>query len=113
MKALNIAKRKSNESTFERARIGCVITKGGRVLTSKCNQIRYHKDLGKTWPSVHAEEAAILDVLSRPDGQRDLIGSKIYIARITKTGSSGLAKPCPRCQALIEAVGIKRIYYTE
>lgn len=112
MNGLNIAKRKANESTFQRAKIGAVITKGGRVLASACNQTRYSRLTGKNWTSIHAEEQAIYRVLNAPNGLRKLAGSTLYVTRIKKDGTTGLAKPCNKCQQLINSVGIKKVIHT-
>lgn len=107
------ARKLAAQSEFSRARIGAVITKGGRVLSTGINERKYTKRNGRSWPSIHAEEAAILKILKEPNGQRKLIGATIYVSRIKKDGTPGLAKPCKDCQALINAVGIKRVFYTE
>ncbi len=113
MKALNLAKKKANESTFLRARVGCVITKGGRVISTGINKTKRAKDSARPmYESIHAEEAAILRVLRRPDGLKHLAGSTIFITRVLKNGETGLAKPCPSCQALINSVGIKKVVHT-
>ena len=112
MKGLNIAKRKANQSTFSRARIGAVITKGGRVISSAINQTRYSKNANANWASTHAEEAAIIRVLHKPTGLKQLAGATIYVTRIKKDGTCGIATPCPSCQSLINSVGIKRVIHT-
>ena len=112
-KGLNRARKEAEKSTFSRARMGAVITKGGRVLSSGCNQTRYSKYAARNeYESIHAEEAAILRVLRRPDGLKHLAGSTIFITRVLKNGETGLAKPCPSCQALINSVGIKKVVHT-
>lgn len=54
-------------------------------------------------PLAHAEAR----VLRKAD-----IGSTLYVARILRDNSWALAKPCSRCQALIRAKGVIRVYYT-
>src|SRR5574340_1102878 len=94
-------------STFYRARVGAVIVKGVRILSTGYNEIRYSKRTGKQWPSVHAEESAILHLLKQPDGLKQLAGSTLYVSRILKNGETALAKPCKMCSNLIQSVGIK------
>lgn len=36
----------------------------------------------------------------------------LYIARIKRDGSSGMARPCPACFGYIKNLGIRNIYYT-
>lgn len=55
--------------------------------------------------SYHAEEVAL-----RRAGDSD--GATIYVARVTRRGDLGIAKPCARCtQDLIEA-GVHTVVWT-
>lgn len=112
-KGLNHARKEAGKSTFSRARVGAVIVRGGRLLSSGCNQIRYSKYAARNeYESIHAEEAAIIRLMRKPNGLQLLAGATIFITRIKKDGSTGLAKPCKQCQALINAVGIKKVIHT-
>lgn len=114
MNGLKIAEKHANKSTFNRARIGCVITKGGRVLSTGRNKTRRSKNSARPmYESIHAEEDAIIHLLRQPNGLKQLAGSTIFITRILKNGETALAKPCNSCQKLINAVGIKKIIYTK
>lgn len=113
MKKLKIASKIAEKSVFDRARIGAVIVKGGRVLSTGFNQIRYTRLNQREWPSLHAEEDAILKVLKQPNGLERLAGGTIFVSRILKNGSTACAKPCKKCQKLIDAVGIKKVVYTK
>lgn len=106
---MHIATKVANKSPFLRHRLGAVIVKGSRVLSTGYNEIRYTKEFRN--PTVHAEQAAILKLLKQ---QRfnDLNGADIYVTRISPGGNSVLSKPCDMCMGLIQAVGIKNVYYT-
>jgi len=113
MKGLNNARKQACLSTFTRARMGAVLIKGGRILSSGYNQTRYSKLSARNqYESIHAEEACIIKLLRKPNGLQMLAGATIYITRIKKDGSTGLAKPCKTCQDLINSVGIKKIVHT-
>lgn len=113
MKGLNNARKEAEKSTFNRARVGAIIVKGGRILSSGYNQTRYSKLSARNqYKSIHAEEACIIKLLRKPNGLQMLAGATIYITRIKKDGSTGLAKPCKTCQDLINSVGIKKIVHT-
>ena len=90
-------------------RLGCVIVKGGAVLSTGHNQLRYTKQLKK--PTLHAEADAILKVL-KGQNQHLLVGAVMYVSRYTRGGNIGLAMPCSNCLALIRSVGIKTVFYT-
>lgn len=90
-------------------RLGAVIVKGGSVLATGYNQLRYTKQFRK--PTLHAEADAILKVL-KGQNQHLLVGSDIYVSRFTRGGAIGMAAPCASCMSLIASVGIKNVYYT-
>lgn len=54
-------------------------------------------------PSAHAE-ARVLKKAGH--------GSVLYVAKISKKGEPGLAKPCANCMSLIKNKKVKRVYYT-
>lgn len=113
MKGLDNALKAAGKSTFSRARVGAVIVKGGRLLSSGCNKTRYSKHTARNqYESIHAEEAAIIRILTKPNGLQLLAGATLYVSRIKKDGTTGLAKPCEPCQKLINSVGIRKVIYT-
>ena len=40
------------------------------------------------------------------------LGSTVYIARVLRTGATALAKPCPKCHALLRSKGVKKVFFT-
>lgn len=109
---IRLARKAALRSKFKH-RLGAVIVKGGRVLSVGTNAIRYTKYLpNRKYPeSVHAEEAAIVRLL-QSRRQDDLVGADIYVCRVNRNGQPRLARPCPSCEALIHAVGIRNVYWT-
>lgn len=57
---------------------------------------------------LHAEMMAIIRL--RPHQLRKVHAITVY--RFHEDGRPALAKPCPICQSMIEAAGIKHVYYT-
>lgn len=104
-----LARIQSEKATGVKHKLGAVIVKGGRVLSTGYNEIRYSRFVKHT--TVHAEESAIVKLLSRRD-LGALQGSDIFVSRTTPGGYSGLARPCSRCMGLIQSVGIKKVHYT-
>jgi deoxycytidylate deaminase len=99
-----------------RYRVGAVITRNGRIISVGTNQAnRYSKYIDNKFrkcnASLHAEADAIMKLLKEAKLDR-LAGADIHVSRVRKNGSVGMAKPCKHCTALIEAVGIRRVYYT-
>lgn len=109
---IHLATRIAYESKFRRARVGCVIVHGSRIISSGCNRIGYtHFLRDRDFPeSIHAEQAAILRLLRR--NPHSLVGSTIYVSRVDRMGNAKLAKPCLTCQRIIKAVGIRRVIFT-
>lgn len=103
-----IASKVALKST-QKHRLGCVITKGGRVISTGFNQMRPSRIIGR--PTLHAEAAAILKVLNERR-QHDLVGSHLYVSRWTTGGRIGMARPCAECMGLIRSVGIRTVHYT-
>lgn len=108
-KGIRIAKKTAKKSLFKQHRLGAVIVKGSRVLSTGFNQRRYTKELKQ--PTLHAEADAILKLLKQRN-QTSLVGAELYVTRFTAGGVVSMARPCESCMALIRAVGIKRIHYS-
>lgn len=56
--------------------------------------------------SVHAEESAL-----RKAGRR-AVGATMYIVRVRRDGTYGLARPCNYCSDIINRSGIVKVTYT-
>lgn len=106
---MHIAHKHAKASTFWKHKLGAVVVKGNRILSTGSNELRYTKELRE--PTLHAEAAAILKML-KSHRQHDLAGADLYVSRICPSGRVGLAKPCSNCMALIRSVGIKEVHYT-
>lgn len=94
-------------------KIGAVIVRKGRILSSGCNQAfkthTYINDHGEDFnKTVHAEICAIFRLKNR----ELLRGSTIVVYREKKDGSFARARPCPMCFELIRKYGIKKMQYT-
>ncbi len=107
---IRLAKREATKSSFY-FRLGCIITKGKRVISTGHNSISYCR-VNNFNNSRHAEMDAILKVINKTNGLSSLAGATMYITRITPCGNTALAKPCPKCMSLIKSVGVKQIIYT-
>lgn len=94
----HLALKKAYQNTTMRHRVGCVISKGGRILSVEHN-------LG----THHAEERATNKIW-----RSELIGATAYVARplYDKKIGVGLARPCFKCEKLLRSLGIKKIVYS-
>lgn len=54
-------------------------------------------------PSTHAEARLAKKLDS---------GSIVYVARVLRSGEFAMARPCPRCLAVLESMHVSCVYYT-
>jgi len=105
---LDIARLASYHSNATSFKLGAVIAKGKRVIGIGFNNVRKtHPSSNTPYQKIHAEFAAILNA-----NGANLQGSTIYVYREGKKGKQLISKPCPNCQKLILAAGIKYVIYT-
>jgi deoxycytidylate deaminase len=96
-----------DEATHKQWRVGAVLVRAGRVISTGANRYRNDPALVEYEEiSYHAEEVAI-----RRAGNAE--GATIYVARITRSGKVGAARPCKRCQALLLEHRVHTAVWTE
>lgn len=103
---LNRALTQAEQAPHEQWRVGAVLVRGGRLLSVGFN--RYRNDPSQVdlaGVSYHAEAVAI-----RKAGFTE--GATLYVARVTRSGDLGSAKPCARCQRLIAHHGVHTVVWT-
>lgn len=107
--SFRVASKVAKKSEHEQHKLGAVVVKGGRILSTGFNSLGYSGYLRTQ--TRHAEESAILKLL-RERRLHDLSGADLYVTRFTRGGAIGIARPCSRCRDLIKTVGIRRIFYS-
>lgn len=106
-KYLNAAIEEAMNSEHPQWKVGAIIVRSGRVLARGCNKYRNDPAIvGKDDVSYHAEEVALRRAGSTA-------GATIYVARITRSGYTSIAKPCDGCQTLLEEAGIQTAVWTD
>lgn len=118
----NLARNACYYSDFMKARLGAVLIYKGKVMSVGWNSTKtsplqkslnkfrhYELDCGAAHHTLHAEVSCLTKAR---DLDIDWGRASIFIYRVKKDGSSGLAKPCKGCQALIKSMGIKNIYFS-
>lgn len=95
--------------------IATVFDKKGRILSvgknsySKTHPLQafYAKKVGEPEKQyLHAEVEAIIKALKRG------VPYAIHVERYSKSGCTGLAKPCDICLTAIKKAGIKKVTFT-
>jgi deoxycytidylate deaminase len=97
-------------------RVGAVLTKGNSIMGLGCNDMskshplmtEYSRGTRKPLIRVHAELAACRGW--KPDEVDKRFS--LYIFRVRKDGTQGLAKPCDTCFRIIQEAGVHRIYFS-
>ena len=102
-------------STYGNFRHGAVLVGGGSsILGLGVNNEKYcsvgakYRSTNKGHSTYHAEIASLMNI-----PRHVTKGATIYVARAAKgSGDDRMSKPCPMCHAVLEAQGIKKVYYT-
>jgi len=94
-------------SGFRSHRVGAALFHKNKLIRMGWNRKKSHP-LCPTEHSQHAEFNLCVGLDKLVLSPRCIL----YVARLTRTGDVGIAKPCEACQDFIRSVGIKRIFYT-
>ena len=101
----------AEKSSYFPFRLGAVLFKGKRILSSGYNQVRSHRLLTSKYytftNSLHAEMNTIFQA-----GLDNCQGCSIFVIRLNLSDCIRYARPCDECMQLIKHVGIKNIYYS-
>ena len=97
MAAMRACVKAAYKSNHKQHRIGCVLIKGGSIISRGWNSSH-----------IHSEHA----MLNRAWRQTDLAGGLVAIVRIRKDGTLGNSKPCKLCVDRLIQAGIKRVLFS-
>ena len=92
-------------------KVGAVLAQKNKIFSLAANTGNSHPRGAGTFQSSHAEIRCLLKYL-RLNQQTLPKAMLLYVARVSKTGVLGLARPCHDCMTMIQSVGIKKIWYT-
>lgn len=103
---LDIANMVAARGTCDRLQVGCVITKGNRIISTgyngsikgepHCDEVGHcYNNEGRCIRTIHAEQNAIIFA------KEDLEGSTAYVTH----------EPCETCTKLLVQAGVKKIIY--
>ena len=102
---IKLAQKLSEKSTMK-YQLGVVIFNKSRIINTGYNRwlVVGRPTKSHNHTSIHAELDAIVGC-----SRQELWGSSIFVFR----KNFRLAKPCKSCMKVIEAVGIKTVFYTD
>lgn len=110
------------EMSSARQRVGAVVVQGKKVLSARHNSERSHPLQAKydklrdfnpgsnPKHSVHAEINCLAPLIGDPD--IDWARAEVYVYRLRRDQSYGMARPCPACMQLLKDCGIRHLFYT-
>lgn len=101
---------KEAESSNYKLKVGCVIFKGKRIISSGHNgnrSCRIHPKYQDYPNSLHAEQDALIGM-----DWNSLRKCNILVLRLCPSGKLAESRPCSKCFSLLKYVGIKNIYYS-
>lgn len=91
-------------SSRHRQKMAATAVQGGRVIIGAVNSLRNHpRQVDWESCSRHAEAG-----LTRAD----IEGATIYVARLKRDGTPGLARPCRRCMERLLEAGARQVVWT-
>ena len=116
-----LARQVALQSDFTKVHVGCVITYKGMPVSTGFNTNKTHpmQDIYNKFrrtpetkefkAKCHAEISALLKIKDKNYNPKKLC---VYVYRITRKKSFGMARPCPSCMQAIKDFGIKKVCYT-
>ena len=103
---LRLALAQAEQAPHAQWRVGAALIRGGSVLSTGFNPYRNSPaQVELDGVSYHAEDAAI-----RKAG--DPKGATLFVARVTRSGRLGYARPCERCQELLMLNEVHTVVWT-
>lgn len=85
--------------------MGAALVRGNRIIAGASNKKRNSPVIDYRNSTFHAEIAVL-----RKAGSAQ--GASIYVARIDANARPAMARPCARCQELLDKAGVRRVFYT-
>lgn len=120
---LELARAQALCSDFDQTKLGAVVIYKGRVISTgwnsqekthplqkRMNRYRgFDPDESNTNNTIHAEMSALIKIR-----HLDIDWNKVsvFVYRVKKDGSKGLARPCPGCENFMRKLGIRQVYYS-
>lgn len=103
------------KKSLSRYQLGAVVVKDGTAVGVGFNWMGKSHPIMKEFDvcrderilGLHAEIHACLKV-----DKKDLKGAEIYVARLKKDGTHGMAMPCTVCQKFLKSRGVAKVIFT-
>lgn len=119
---LNLARQACYYSDNKRTRVGCIMVYKSRVISigynldktnplqKQYNNLRgFDPNQSMVKNTVHAECYSLLQTRNLDIDWRKV---HVFVYRIKKDDTPGLARPCAACEGMLRAKGIAHVYYS-
>jgi len=107
LKYFKLARRMASYSDHHTHKIGCVVVKKNRVISTGYNKLKTHPKSPHKYNTIHAEFDALVGL-----GLDKTTGAEVYIYRELKNGSMATSKPCNSCLSILHKLSIAKVHYT-
>jgi deoxycytidylate deaminase len=91
-----------------RHKVGAALFKKKSLISIGWNTQKSHPDSKTLLSMQHAEFNCLVG-----NHKYDLVGSTIFVARITRHGILGISKPCDDCEEFLRLAGVKAAWYID
>jgi deoxycytidylate deaminase len=105
---IDLAIRAAKKSQHPDHRLGSVLVRGNKVISFGFNELKTHTKSPSPYRSIHSEFATILGL-----DKAEIDGSTMYIVRLRKDNSLGMAKPCIYCRKMLLSLNVSDIIYSD
>lgn len=105
---LKYAERAASLSSASFHRVGAAIFRGGSLLSLGWNSLKTHPASTTRYHGQHAEFAALIGTR-----KEEIVGSTIFVVRLTKASHLGISKPCEHCERILRAAGVKKVWFLD
>ena len=107
-----LARLVAKHSLHERYRIGAIVVKQSRIVSTGVNKLKTHPR--QINPHTHLYGSSIHAELDASIGiSRHLLrGATIYVVRILQNGENAMSRPCGSCMDILRELGIRRVVYS-
>ena len=115
---LDLARRVSLTSTFDRIKIGAALINHGTLVSIGSNRPKSHpmqakyNNIAKRVAPRHHLHAEMMALVNAKGEKETTNGATIYVYRQLANGSLGNSRPCAACEAALKEAGVCSMLYT-
>lgn len=105
-RGMKAAEKAAMLSTSPCHRVGAALFRGNKLISIGFNSTKSHPRSSTLDGMHHAEFACLMGLW-----KYSIVGSVVFVLRLTRANRKGISKPCPECHKLLEMLGVKKVFY--